>query len=385
MTTQIRNVQIFNTEKRCFEPGSLWFREGKILEAPALPNTVIDAEGGYALPGLIDVHTHGRCGIDIMEADETALSALSLAYAESGVTTVFPTVMTAPLSKLENAIQKIKAAEYTADFAGIHIEGPYISKKKPGCHDIRAIRHPDKDEIFLLCERILPLFPHLTIAPEEDTDGVIRDFCTCFGGRGGTVAVGHTDADFDTAMRALSDGASAFTHTFNAMTPLLHRAPGAAGAALYADAYAEFICDGIHVDPAVIRIAYAAKRMQGDKFVLITDSIPAAGLADGDYEMNGIPFTLRAGKAAREDGTIVGSALDLFTAVKNLAKFADIRFEDALICATKAPAQMVGIYESRGSLEAGKRADILLCDREMNLHTVFCAGKKLDLRRSRAS
>ena len=101
--------------------------------------------------------------------------------------------------------------------------------------------------------------------------------------------------------------------------------------------------------------------------------------------MNGIPFTLRAGKAAREDGTIVGSALDLFTAVKNLAKFADIRFEDALICATKAPAQMVGIYESRGSLEAGKRADILLCDREMNLHTVFCAGKKLDLRRSRAS
>ena len=140
MTTQIRNVQIFNTEKRCFEPGSLWFREGKILEAPALPNTVIDAEGGYALPGLIDVHTHGRCGIDIMEADETALSALSLAYAESGVTTVFPTVMTAPLSKLENAIQKIKAAEYTADFAGIHIEGPYISKKKAGLP--RHSRHP---------------------------------------------------------------------------------------------------------------------------------------------------------------------------------------------------------------------------------------------------
>ena len=254
MTTQIQNAQIYNTEKRCFEPGSLWFRDGKILDAPAIPNTVIDAEGGYVLPGLIDVHTHGRCGIDIMEADKTALSALSLAYAKSGVTTVFPTVMTAPLSKIEDAIQKIKAAEYTADFAGIHIEGPYISKKKPGCHDISAIRHPDKDEIFSLCERILPLFPHLTIAPEEDTDGGIRDFCACFGKRGGTVAIGHTDADFDTAMRALSDGASAFTHTFNAMTPLLHRAPGAAGAALYSDAYAEFICDGIHVHPAVIRI-----------------------------------------------------------------------------------------------------------------------------------
>ena len=377
MTTQIQNAQIYNTEKRCFEPGSLWFRDGKILDAPAIPNTVIDAEGGYVLPGLIDVHTHGRCGIDIMEADKTALSALSLAYAKSGVTTVFPTVMTAPLSKIEDAIQKIKAAEYTADFAGIHIEGPYISKKKPGCHDISAIRHPDKDEIFSLCERILPLFPHLTIAPEEDTDGGIRDFCACFRKRGGTVAIGHTDADFDTAMRALSDGASAFTHTFNAMTPLLHRAPGAAGAALYSDAYAEFICDGIHVHPAVIRIAYEAKQMQGDKFVLITDSIPAAGLADGSYEMNGIPFTLKAGKAAREDGTIVGSALDLFTAVKNLARFADIRFEDALICATKAPAEMVGIYDSRGSLDTGKRADILLCDREMNIRSVFCAGRKI--------
>ena len=377
MTTQIQNAQIYNTEKRCFEPGSLWFRDGKILDAPAIPNTVIDAEGGYVLPGLIDVHTHGRCGIDIMEADKTALSALSLAYAKSGVTTVFPTVMTAPLSKIEDAIQKIKAAEYTADFAGIHIEGPYISKKKPGCHDISAIRHPVKDEIFSLYERIFPLFPHLTIAPEEDTDGGIRDFCACFGKRGGTVAIGHTDADFDTAMRALSDGASAFTHTFNAMTPLLHRAPGAAGAALYSDAYAEFICDGIHVHPAVIRIAYEAKQMQGDKFVLITDSIPAAGLADGSYEMNGIPFTLKAGKAAREDGTIVGSALDLFTAVKNLARFADIRFEDALICATKAPAEMVGIYDSRGSLDTGKRADILLCDREMNIRSVFCAGRKI--------
>ena len=377
MTTQIQNAQIYNTEKRCFEPGSLWFRDGKILDAPAIPNTVIDAEGGYVLPGLIDVHTHGRCGIDIMEADKTALSALSLAYAKSGVTTVFPTVMTAPLSKIEDAIQKIKAAEYTADFAGIHIEGPYISKKKPGCHDISAIRHPDKDEIFSLCERILPLFPHLTIAPEEDTDGGIRDFCACFRKRGGTVAIGHTDADFDTAMRALSDGASAFTHTFNAMTPLLHRAPGAAGAALYSDSYAEFICDGIHVHPAVIRIAYEAKQMQGDKFVLITDSIPAAGLADGSYEMNGIPFTLKAGKAAREDGTIVGSALDLFTAVKNLARFANIRFEDALICATKAPAEMVGIYDSRGSLDTGKRADILLCDREMNIRSVFCAGRKI--------
>ena len=377
MITKIENAQIFNTEKKCFVYGSLCFKDNHITDTSLVPDLTIDAHGGYILPGLIDVHTHGRSGIDIMDADEKELSALSLSYAKSGVTTVFPTVMTAPLSKIGKAVERIKNAEYTADFAGIHIEGPYISPQKPGCHEISAIRHPSWEEIRMLCEAILPLRSHLTIAPEEDTDGVIRAFHKHFGKQGGTVGIGHTNADFDTAIKALSDGANAFTHTFNAMTPMLHRAPGAAGAALSSDAYAEFICDGIHVSPAVIRIAYAAKRMQGDKFVLITDSIPAAGLANGEYRMNGIPFTLTNGKAARADGTIVGSALDLFTAVKNLARFADIRFEDALICATKAPAEMVGIYDSRGSLEPGKRADFLICTKDMEIQSVFCAGIKI--------
>ena len=377
MTTKIENADVYNTGKRCFEYGSLCFENEWITGGVLFPDAVIDAGGGYVLPGLIDVHTHGRSGIDIMEADEKELAALSLSYAKSGVTTVFPTVMTAPLEKIKCAAQRIKGAEYTADFAGIHIEGPYISREKPGCHELSAIRRPDWEEIRSLCEDILPLRAHLTIAPEEDSDGVIRAFHERFCKCGGTVGIGHTNADFDTAMRALAHGANSFTHTFNAMTPLSHRAPGAAGAALFSDAYAEFICDGIHVSPAVIRIAYEAKRGQGDKFVLITDSIPAAGLPDGEYAMNGIPFTLANGKAARADGTIVGSALDLFTAVKNLAKFADIRFEDALVCATKAPAEMVGVYDSRGSLDIGKRADVLLCDKNMKIRSVFCAGRKI--------
>ena len=205
---------------------------------------------------------------------------------------------------------------------------------------------------------------------------MIRAFRERFAACGGTVGIGHTNADYETCMRALADGANSFTHTFNAMTPIAHRAPGTAGAALASDAYAEFICDGIHVDPAVVRIAYHAKAAQNDKVVLITDSIPAAGLPDGEYEMNGIAFTLAHGKAATATDTIVGSALDLLTAVKNLASFADIRFEDALICATKAPAEMVGIYESRGSLTEGKRADMVLCDGDMNIRSVFCAGKR---------
>ena len=374
MTVRIENAYIFNTEKRCFEYGSLCFENGTIIKKLLFPDVVIDAKGGYLLPGFIDVHTHGRCGMEFMETDSKILSELSRSYAKTGVTTVFPTVMTAPMDKLKASIENIKKTKTVADFAGIHVEGPYISAKKPGCHNIPDIRPLDIPEIFELCESILPYCPHLTVAPEEDTDGLIAAFTERFGECGGTVAIGHSNADYATCVKALENGANAFTHTFNAMTPIGHREPGVAGAALTTDAYAELICDGIHVSPAVIHMAYHAKTAFDDKFVLVTDSITPAGLPNGDYEMNGIQFTLKDGKAAKADGTIVGSALDMMTSVKNLASFAKIRFEDALICATKSPAEMVGIYESRGSLTVGKRADMILCDQDMNICDVYCAG-----------
>jgi N-acetylglucosamine-6-phosphate deacetylase len=174
MTIKIENAYIYNTEKRCFEYGSLCFENQTITKRVLFPDAVIDAAGGYILPGFIDVHTHGRCGMDFMEADPKTVTALSHSYAKTGVTTLFPTVMTAPLEKLKTAISNIKKANTTADFAGIHIEGPYISAKKPGCHNISDIRKPVKDEIFELTESILPMRTHLTIAPEEDTDGVIK-------------------------------------------------------------------------------------------------------------------------------------------------------------------------------------------------------------------
>ena len=377
MTVKIENANIFNTEKRKFEYGSVCFENGTITAEISSPDTVIDAEGGYVIPGLIDVHTHGRCGIDIMDADSETLTKLSRAYAESGVTTVFPTIMTAPVEKLKSSIENIKNADPVCDFAGIHVEGPYISKKKPGCHSIPDIRPLDIPEIFELCEEILPAYPHLTVAPEEDTDGLVSAFMQKYGPMGGTVAIGHSNANYATCVKAIADGANAFTHTFNAMTAIGHREPGVAGAALTTDAYAELICDGIHVSPAIIHMSYYAKTAFDDKFVLITDSIPPAGLPNGDYEMNGIKFTLKDGKAATAEDTIVGSALDMMTAVKNLAKFANISFEEALICATKSPAQMVGIYEKTGSLEVGKRADIVLCDKDMNIREVYCAGKSV--------
>ena len=374
MITKIENVNVYNTEKRKFENGSLCFENSRIVGNTRFPDAIVDGAGGYLIPGLIDVHTHGRCGMDIMDADAETLSKLSLSYAKTGVTTVYPTIMTAPVEKLTKAIGEIKKTKTVADFAGIHIEGPYISAKKPGCHDISVIRKPDYDELEKFFSMILPMRTHLTIAPEADEDNVIARLTERFGKCGGTIGIGHSNATYADCVKAIENGARSFTHTFNAMTPIGHREPGVAGAALATNAYAELICDGIHVCPEVISLAYHAKRSQGDKFVLITDSIPPAGLPNGDYVMNGIAFTLKDGKAATKEDTIVGSALDLFTAVKNLAKFANISFEEALIAATKAPAEMVGIYESRGSLEVGKRADMILCDKNMKIRSVFIEG-----------
>ena len=142
-------------------------------------------------------------------------------------------------------------------------------------------------------------------------------------------------------------------------------------------AYAELICDGLHVSPEAVRARYKAKKYDGDKLVLITDSIPQATLPFGNYEMNGIPFTLSEKGARKSDGTIVGSTLTLHDAIKNLMRFCDISFEEALICATKTPAEMVGIYDSCGSIEVGKRADMLILDNEKNIFSVIIGGKKI--------
>lgn len=370
MKTRIISGKVYNTEKCAFEERTLYFDD--VICGKGIALKTIDAAGAYVLPGFIDLHTHGRMGIDIMEADTSEMNALALEYAKTGVTTMYPTVMTAPLDKIYRAIDTIKSAAGGAKFAGIHVEGPYIDKEKRGCHTESFIREPHFDEISQIIERIAPLHAHFTIAPEHDDkgEGVINKIVRS----GGSVGIGHTGADAETVRRALADGAVSFTHTFNAMSEFRHREPGASGMALATPAFAEFICDGIHLAPETVEAAYNAKLRFGDKFVLITDSIPAAGLPDGDYDMNGIPFTLRGKKACTSAGTIVGSALDIPTAILNLMRFCDIPLEKALLCATKAPAEMAGIYDKTGSLDIGKSADIVICDERLGIQKVIVSG-----------
>ena len=372
MKQKLTGASVFDTKKRAFVKRDVYVSDGIICDKLAEYNTV-DCEGKFIVPGYIDVHTHGCGGIDIMEADEKTLERLSLIYALHGTTTVFPTVMTAALPKINSAISNIKSA--TSDstrFAGVHIEGPYISAKKPGCHDVSLIRKPDESEMTALAEEIYPLKTHFTLAPEEAPEGLVSELSKL-----ATIGIGHTNATAEECEKALSEGAVSFTHTFNAMTALTHRGTGAAGAAMASSAYTELICDGLHVSPEAVRALYKAKKYDGDKLVLITDSIPQATLPFGNYEMNGIPFTLSEKGARKSDGTIVGSTLTLHDAIKNLMRFCDISFEEALICATKTPAEMVGIYDSCGSIEVRKRADMLILDNEKNIFSVIIGGKKI--------
>lgn len=372
MKVKITGANVFDTEKRAFAERDIYISNGIIADTMS-DAEVLKADGAYIVPGYIDVHTHGRGGIDFMEADSESLRKASLMYAETGVTTLFPTVMTSALPKLRAAISNIKSTTTNGShFTGIHIEGPYISAKKPGCHDVSLIRKPDKSEMTSFANSISPLKTHFTLAPEEAPDGLISSLSKL-----ATIGIGHTNATAKECEKALSDGAVSFTHTFNAMTALTHRETGAAGAALASGAFAELICDGLHVSAEAVRALYKAKKYDGDRLVLITDSIPQAGLKFGNYQMNGIPFSLSEDGAKKADGTIVGSTLTLHDAIKNLMRFCDITFEEALICATKAPAEMVGIYGSCGSLEIGKQADMLVLDNEKNISSVIIGGKKI--------
>ena len=365
----IENAHVFDTEKRKFVKKTVRVDGGVFTDVSPSDK----ADDVYVIPGLIDVHTHGRSGYDIMQCDEAALSALSVEYAKTGVTTVFPTVMTAPMKNVTEAIRRIRNTKPAgARYPGIHVEGPFISEKKPGCHNVSDIRTPSEYLMMSIVNDASPLKVHFTVAPEKCSDGMIKSIS-----KSATVGIGHTAADYETAMRAVKDGARSFTHTFNAMSPLSHREPGVVGAALASNAYAEFICDGYHIAPDVIGIAYRAKKNAKDKFVLVTDSLSVAGMPDGEYEMNGIRFTLSGVSARRDDGVIVGSALDMMTAVKNLSHFAGITFENALICATKNPAEMVGIYDAVGSIEVGKRADFCVLDKNFDIISVYVGGKKI--------
>ena len=380
-TCLIRNARIYHTVSRSFSVGSVLVENGRISAlytediTPPAGIPVYDAEGRRVIPGLVDVHTHGRAGGDFGTADSALMTVMAKSYLDSGVTTVMPTLASAPLSELETSIDRINTlrAEAAAsegelpNIAGTHLEGRYLNVKRRGAHAADLLVKPYPAEVEgLLCR--MEGARHVSAALELDNGDFLRRALEL----GATLSLGHTDADFETASELFSKGVTALTHTFNAMPPLHHRDGGVVAAGLTSDtALCEMICDGFHIAPHMVKLAY---RLAGERLVLITDSMEATGCADGEYRIAGNPVTVKDGKARTHDGAIAGSTLSMWEAVRNLRDFAGTTLENAIYAATMAPAREIGLEGEIGSIEAGKRADLLVLDDGDNIHRIMCGG-----------
>ena len=361
---KIINANIYQNETRSFLRGSLLIEDG-IIRAIGSVDTedaeTIDAEGAYLLPGLIDVHTHGRVGLDFVTCEEKDLGTLAADYARYGVTTVMPTLASAPLEKMygmTDAINRFSPKPNEADLFGVHWEGRYMNPEKRGAHAPEYLAPPRaeelENEVFRMCRRL-----HISVALEMDGGEAFAKQAHAIGA---TLGLAHTTAGYAEAKKWEEKGIRSYTHLYNAMPSLHHRDGGAVCAAFEGDAFAELICDGIHISPEMIRLAYRNKGPE--RISLISDSIEAAGMADGDYNIAGLPCVVKNGIArAADNGVLAGSTLSLNTAVNNLVDFCSIPLTDAILCATETPAKQVGIFDTVGSIAVGKRADLLFSTR----------------------
>lgn len=374
------------------EPGKLAGMKGGLLmklgnavvqnAASAEAEQVLDATGKYILPGLVDVHTHGRTGLDFSKIAEEDLEKLLSSYGECGVTSVLATTMTNDPAVVEESLrvmgeyirkQETKATKESgnsketmigAKLLGIHMEGPFLGKEKKGAHDEKYLQNPDWTQFEKWQQLSGENIRLITIDPTLNGAEEFIKKCVASGVK---VSLGHTACDYETAIRTQKLGADHVTHTFNAMNPLHHREPGIIGAALDTGMTMELICDGIHVHPAVVRLLFAA---HPEQMVLVSDSIPAAGVPDGEYVSGGLKVTLENGKALLADGTIAGSVISLFDAMVNAIKFG-VPAEAAVNSATYLPAKSIGMEDTVGSIAVERTAEFLVVDSEWKLEKVY--------------
>lgn len=365
----IKNGLVLDSENiRFYKSNILVDDNNKILE---ISNEIkgdykiIDVDGKYVIPAFIDIHTHGGMGFDFLDASVEEIGEILKYYEKNGTKTVYATTVTASKEVILKAIRNIKEAAKVyknVTIAGIHIEGPFISTKHPGCHMISEIRKPTTRELDEICEVAGDMKLKITVAPEVDG---AEEFIKEAHKRGVNIGIGHTDSDSETVKKAISLGANTMIHTFNAMTGLHHRKPGCVGVALLSDVYTEIISDGYHIHPDVVSITYKVKGT--DKLVLVTDSMQAAGMPNGKYSIGGIDVFMEDDVVKTQDGVLAGSTLNLHKAVKNLMSFSGATLGEAVVCATRNPAKAVGIYDEVGSIDVGKRADFIVLDENLDI------------------
>lgn len=366
----IKNGMVY-TEQHTFEKKDVLI-DNNLFSSNTSDSTVINGENLYVIPGLIDIHFHGCVGHDFCDGSTEAIKAMAEYEASQGVTAICPATMTLDDDSLTNIFQCANNyhSETGADLVGINMEGPYLSESKKGAQNSLYLHKPEASHFRKMNELSGNKIKLVSIAPE--IDGAI-DFMKQVKDEV-VLSVAHTACDYDKALEAFQSGATHVTHLFNAMNPFQHRNPGVVGAAYDEHANVELICDGIHIHPSMVRATFGL--FTDEQVILISDSMMATGLDDGEYSLGGQAVHVTGTLATLADGTIAGSATNLMSCMKKAVSFG-IPFESAIKCASENPAKEIGIFDKYGSISEGKIANAVLLDKEYNVVSVILKGKKL--------
>ncbi len=350
-------------------------KDGKITHIGACEGTdVIDISGKYLIPGLVDIHTHGCAGADACDATMGAMDIMSETQGKAGITSFCATSMTVPEEQIAAIMSTVKkyreGPQKRAHIIGINMEGPFFAESKKGAQRADCLRNPDASffrrmnelsgGVIKLCDMAPELPGSIEFIKEVQEEVVI--------------SIGHTAANYEQAMDAIENGASHVTHLYNAMNGLTHRSPGVIGAASDTNVYAELICDGIHIMGSAIRAAF---KLMDDRICLISDSMSACGMPNGEYELGGQKVIMKDKKATLEDGTIAGSATNLADCMRKAVEFG-IELPVAVKAASYNPAASIHMENQIGSIAVGLDADLIVMDKNLNFEKIFIKGVEQD-------
>ena len=382
MNTLIKNCIIVPDGKTQFK-GSVLVEDGKIKafyhEGTRLPNSdgIVEGEGNYLLPGMIDIHLHGSYGHDFIRDPQTSVDAVAKGLASEG-TTAFMASLTVvshdELCALLDEYRMIEQPEHSAIFLGVHSEGPYLSSEYKALMDDTWLRDPDLNELNEMTNAAGGCLKIMTIAPERcGMEEFIKEALR----KNITLMIGHTATTCQEAEKALDLGVTGFTHLYNAMTQHLHRTPGAVTAAfLHPEAYTELIVDGFHTHPDTVRATW--KLLGPSQITLITDAMLGKGMPDGEYEFSLLKCR-KTGSTVQviETGRIAGSCITMLDAIRNMKEFTDCSINDLVQMACINPAKVAKVFDKKGSLEIGKDADLILLDENLNLKYTMVQGESV--------
>lgn len=356
--------------------------DGLIQCIASTPNTedpVIQTDSNhYLMPGMIDMHIHGACDADVMDATDDSLKIISNALAQEGATAFLATTMTESPERIESALSAVKARmdaqtpKDGAEILGVHLEGPFIAPAKMGAQNATHIQEPNADVLKNWIEKTGVKIALVSMAPEQPGATAFIEYCRA---NDIVVSIGHTNASFEQAKQSFDDGITHATHLYNAMSGFSHRDPGVAAAVLDDQrVLAELIADGIHVHSGVCALTLKIKGV--DRLALVTDAMRAKCMPDGEYSLGGQKVIVKEGAARLENGTLAGGVLKMNQALANILKFTGCSIEEAVCLVSVNPAKQLGVYDQKGSIAVGKQADLVLFNKQFEVVSTWCRGEQ---------